>query len=128
MLGSERGPPRRTYARHQRNARVGALAVAVGILAAVAALPFAATRAQDVQGDPLAALFGDLPSDPQALADAVVEDVVAIRGLELKEPISVVNRSVEDFEIYPDDRRLVRIRGLWTKPLRGNLGVRPSSR
>lgn len=83
--------------------RVSALGLAVLGIVAVA-LPFAAASAQQAPRDPLSASLPNLPSEPQALADAIVEDVVAIRGLELEEPISVVNQSVEDFEVYLDEQ------------------------
>jgi hypothetical protein len=74
--------------------------IASGLVVCLAALPAMRTFAQ--AADPLSALFADLPSEPQALADAIVEDVVAIRGLALKEPISVENQSAEDFGAYLD--------------------------
>lgn len=75
--------------------------LAAGLPATAAAvLAFGAAGAQD---DPLSGLAPDLPSEPQALADAIVEDVVAIRGLELERPISVEHQSIDEFEDYLDD-------------------------
>jgi hypothetical protein len=69
------------------------------LITGIASLPALTAGAQD---DPLSALFADLPTDPQALADQIVADVVAIRGLELREAISVENQSEDDFETYLD--------------------------
>ncbi|HEY5667475.1 MAG TPA: hypothetical protein VIV64_12225 [Gammaproteobacteria bacterium] len=79
----------------------------------------------------LDAVLGNLPRDPQALADAIVEDVVAIRGLEFQRDISVSNQSRAEFERYiasemdrtlPADRagvygRVVNKLGLYRGPI-----------
>jgi hypothetical protein len=48
----------------------------------------------------LEAVFSNLPVEPQALADKIIDDVAAIRGLEFKQQISVSNQSQEEFEQY----------------------------
>lgn len=76
-------------------------------------------------------MLGNLPREPQALADAIVEDLVAIRGLEFQRAIGVSNQSQDEFERYiasemertlPVDRanvfgRVVNKLGLYRGPL-----------
>lgn len=68
----------------------------------IIALWLPATRAFS-QGDPsLPATFADLPTDPQTLADLIVDDIAEIRGLEFKKRITVRDQSVDEFEQYLD--------------------------
>jgi hypothetical protein len=69
---------------------------AVAIATVGGALPLPA-RAQP---NLLESFFSDLPVDPEALADAIMEDVVAIRGLEFRRDIAVSNQTLAEFEQY----------------------------
>lgn len=48
----------------------------------------------------LDSLFTDLPSDPDALAEKVIGDIVSIRGLEFKRDIAVSTQTEAEFEQY----------------------------
>ena len=79
----------------------------------------------------LEAFFSDLPTDPQELADSIIDDVAAIRGLEFTSAISVSNQSKAEFERYlaremdrslPPDRarvfgRVINKLGLYKGPV-----------
>ena len=80
--------------RHKRKPLSGA---AICAILAVTTWPGAAAHAQ---AELIEAMLGNLPRDPQALADAIVDDVAAIRGLEFQGEISVSNQSRADFERY----------------------------
>lgn len=45
-------------------------------------------------------MLGDLPTDPEELADVIIVDVAEIRGLEFQRDIAVSNQSLEDFEAF----------------------------
>jgi len=75
--------------------------VVIGLLAAGLVL---AARPVSAQGDPLAAFFSDLPTEPRALADAIIEDVAEIRGLEFRAGIDVLQQSPEEFGEYLDSQ------------------------
>ena len=45
-------------------------------------------------------LLGDLPTDPEQLADAIIVDVAEIRGLEFQRDIAVSDQSQDEFETY----------------------------
>lgn len=61
--------------------------------------PLASAQAQVGQ---LEAAFASLPREPQALADTVLQDVAAIRGLEFRGEIAVRQQSRSDFKQYVD--------------------------
>ncbi|HUF74109.1 MAG TPA: hypothetical protein VMR74_14595 [Gammaproteobacteria bacterium] len=77
--------------------QIAARAVAcVAIAAASGALPLSAAA----QIDLFESLFSDLPREPAALADTIIEDVVEIRGLEFQRGIAVSNQTQAEFEQY----------------------------
>ncbi|MGD8341332.1 MAG: hypothetical protein PVH89_11140, partial [Gammaproteobacteria bacterium] len=80
-----------------RNKRKRVLKAGAGAVAAVIVLLGSAAEAQT---ELIEAVLGNLPREPQALADAIVEDVAAIRGLEFQREISVSNQSRDEFERY----------------------------
>jgi hypothetical protein len=101
--------------------------------AALGCLPLAA----GAQTDLLDALLDDLPRDPDALAEKVMEDVAAIRGREFRTGIAVSDQSQEEFEAYiakemdrslPPERasvygRVVKKLGLFNGPLIEDAGA-----
>lgn len=103
------------------------IAAACGALAAPAS----------AQLDLLDSLFSNLPSDPDALAAVVIEDVAEIRGLEFRDEIAVSNQTPEEFEQYlaaemdrslPPERaeafgRVVQKLGLYKGPLIEDAGA-----
>jgi hypothetical protein len=105
-------------------ARLGVIAFAVLAINGIT-IPAVAQEAL------LEAFFSDLPTDPQALADKIMGDVAAIRGLEFTSPISVSDQTQEEFESYlakemertlPDDRagvfgRVISKLGLYKGPV-----------
>jgi hypothetical protein len=108
----------------ERAMRRVAISLAVG-------LGFAISASAVAQEALLNAFFSDLPTEPQALADAIVEDVAEIRGLEFKNVITVSNQSQAEFEQYlanqmgrtlPEDRaavfgRVINKLGLYRGPV-----------
>lgn len=108
----------------ERKMRRVAISLATGACILIAGSAFA-------QEALLNAFFADLPTEPQALADAIVEDVAAIRGLEFRDEITVSNQSQAEFELYlanqmgrtlPEDRaavfgRVINKLGLYRGPV-----------
>jgi len=84
-----------------------------------------------------AAAFAGLPSDPQALADAIRADLVRMRGLEFRQGIAVTHQAMADFEAYLDGEleraipaeralvfdRVVRKLGLYQGPVIDDAGA-----
>jgi hypothetical protein len=109
--------------RRQLARGIGALLLAGGCC-----WPLIEATAQESRLD---AAFADLPGDPQALADTVLEDVAAIRGLEFHGKIAVRPQTRSEFKDYvdaeisrslPPERaaafgRVVRELGLYTGPV-----------
>jgi hypothetical protein len=100
------------------------MAFVVGVVSGASSSAFAQQALLDT-------FFADLPTEPQALADMIVEDVEAIRGLEFRNAITVSNQSKDQFEQYlanemertlPDDRaavfgRVINKLGLYKGPV-----------
>jgi hypothetical protein len=93
----------------ERAIRRVAISLASGVCSMMAVSAFA-------QEALLNTFFSDLPTEPQALADAIVDDVAAIRGLEFRNAITVSNQSQAEFKQYltaqmgrtlPEDRAAV---------------------
>jgi len=107
-----------------KRVRVLAVAFSAGVLAW---LPTNAEAQQEL----LEAFLGNLPAEPQALADKIVDDVAAIRGLEFMREIAVSNQSQAEFEQYlanemgrslPEERarvfgRVINKLGLYKGPI-----------
>ena len=91
-----------TFAFRGRGTRITTGIAGIAALAVLFGAGFAPGAATAQGNDPLAALFADLPTDPQALAAQIIADVVAIRGLEFREDIAVSSQSLDEFEQYLD--------------------------
>lgn len=74
----------------------GRAGAAAAVLAIGGVLPLPAAAQLDL----FESLFSDLPRDPEALADAIIDDVVEIRGLEFQREIAVSNQTQAEFERY----------------------------